>query len=204
MSFTDEMITGVVGGVVLAIYLLALVVAVVDYVLVSLSLYTLAKRRGIRAPGLAWVPIANYWLLGSLTNEIDAKNGFSRKWNVTLLTLSLTAVIGVVISYASLIIAGAAYALSYAGAYIEPELGTVLGMILPFYILLILAMVIAVALSICAAVCMFKVFESTVPQKAVKYLLLYLMVPLAGGICLFKARNQGYPFPETSEPIAEE
>ena len=42
-----------------------LVVGLVFYVFESIGLYTLAKRRGLQYPGLAWVPVANMWILGS-------------------------------------------------------------------------------------------------------------------------------------------
>ena len=45
-------------------------------------------------------------------------------------------------------------------------------------------------------ICTFKLFESTVPEKAVKYLILSILVPLASPICLFRCRNQGYSNPD--------
>ena len=39
------------------------------YVLTSLALYTVAQRRGIRKPWLAWVPVLNCWILGSLSDQ---------------------------------------------------------------------------------------------------------------------------------------
>ena len=39
------------------------------YVLTALSLYTIAKRRGIRKAWLAWVPVLNCWILGSLSDQ---------------------------------------------------------------------------------------------------------------------------------------
>ncbi|MDD6855334.1 MAG: hypothetical protein PUD66_02730, partial [Oscillospiraceae bacterium] len=39
------------------------------YVFTALALYTMARRRGIAAPWLAWIPVANLWLLGSLSDQ---------------------------------------------------------------------------------------------------------------------------------------
>ena len=44
-------------------------VSIAIYVLTALSLYTVAKRRGIAAPWLAWVPVARLWVLGSLSDQ---------------------------------------------------------------------------------------------------------------------------------------
>ena len=44
-------------------------VSIAIYVFTALSLYTVAKRRGIAAPWLAWVPVAGLWVLGSLSDQ---------------------------------------------------------------------------------------------------------------------------------------
>ena len=42
----------------------------------------------------------------------------------------------------------------------------------------------------CYYVCIYKVFEETAPEKAVKYLLLSVLVPLAFGICLMNCARR--------------
>ena len=39
------------------------------YVLWSLGVYTIAKRRGIRKPWLSWIPVGNLWILGSISDQ---------------------------------------------------------------------------------------------------------------------------------------
>jgi len=39
------------------------------YVLTALGLYTIAKRRGIKRPWLAWIPVADMWLLGCISDQ---------------------------------------------------------------------------------------------------------------------------------------
>ena len=43
--------------------------AVASYVLTALALYTVARRRGLKNPWLAWIPVADSWLLGSLSDQ---------------------------------------------------------------------------------------------------------------------------------------
>ena len=50
----------------------ALLIAAVLYIFQSVGLYTLAKRRGLRYPGLAWVPVASGWTLGCLADQYDS------------------------------------------------------------------------------------------------------------------------------------
>ena len=53
----------------LIILAFALIYAAVVYVLQSLGLYTIAKRRCIHHSWLAWIPIGNMWLLGSISDQ---------------------------------------------------------------------------------------------------------------------------------------
>lgn len=60
------------------------------YVLTALALYTIAKRRGLNKPWLAWIPVVSCWILGSLSDQyryvVKGENKTKRK---SLLTLSI-------------------------------------------------------------------------------------------------------------------
>lgn len=56
-------------GTLLIVLLVVMVFAVVFYVLEAMGLHTAAKRRGIRNPWLAWIPVANYWVLGCISDQ---------------------------------------------------------------------------------------------------------------------------------------
>ena len=43
--------------------------AVASYVLTALALYTVARRRGLKNPWLAWIPVASAWIVGSLSDQ---------------------------------------------------------------------------------------------------------------------------------------
>lgn len=45
--------------------------SILSYVLKSYSLYTMAKKRGLSYPALAWIPIVNNWIIGSLADQFD-------------------------------------------------------------------------------------------------------------------------------------
>lgn len=61
-------------GLVLTVFGVMLIYALLLYVFQSVSLYTIASRRGIRYPGLAWVPVANMWILGSISDQYHYAN----------------------------------------------------------------------------------------------------------------------------------
>ncbi len=56
-------------GVLLVAALVFLAFGVLFYVLTSLGFYTVAKRRGISNPWLAWIPIGTNWILGSISDQ---------------------------------------------------------------------------------------------------------------------------------------
>ncbi len=194
MTYVDETSYLVVGIIALLAYVLLLAVAVAEYITVSLAVYTMGKNRGIKNPWLAWVPVANYWIVGKLVNEYDRKNGIVRKWHKTLLSLILWMIGVTLVAYSAMFAAGAIYAFT--------GYSNILALTLPFYVLMISAMLLAVVFSVCVGICYYKLFEEAAPEKAVKYLILALLVPLADGICLMKIRNTFKP--EETEPIVEE
>ena len=62
----------------------------VAYVFSALAIYTLAQRRGIRKPWLAWIPVVNVWILGSLSDQYRyVVKGEVKSKRKVLLTLSI-------------------------------------------------------------------------------------------------------------------
>ena len=55
--------------ILLGVLAVALLFSVIFWIISSLSLQSIAKRRGIRNAWLAWVPIGNQWILGSIADQ---------------------------------------------------------------------------------------------------------------------------------------
>ena len=191
----EEFAFTIIIGILIA-YLVLLVFGIASYIMTSLGLYRVAKRRGIQDPWMAWIPFASDWLLGSIADEYDNHNGIKRKWRVLLLSLSIISVVGFVIFYVAFIVVMMIMATSQ-------DFSRMLGMFLGVYGGVLVFAMIATAQGFCKAVCIYKVFESTVPKRAVTYFVLYLLVPLAGPICLLACSKKGYPFPEELAPVQE-
>ena len=74
---------------------------IVVYVLQALALYTIAQRRGIKKAWLAWIPLVNVWILGSLSDQyqyvvkrqVKNKRKILLGLNIAILALSLVIVI---------------------------------------------------------------------------------------------------------------
>ena len=184
-------------GVILIILLLYLVIAAIGlatYIMNAIALYKIADRRQIPNPWMSWLPFTRDWLIGSIVDDYDGRNGIKRKWRVTLLVLSLISSIGILVTYIAMFAGLLVLAFQYTD--VEPPMGPTLAYIMIFYVALISFAILASAKSICQIICTYKIYESTVPKKAVKYLLLSMLIPLAGPICLLRCKDKGYPYPE--------
>ena len=60
---------GAVAGVLIVAAILIVLINIVLYVLKSLGLYTIAKRRGIACAWLAWLPVGCEWITASLADQ---------------------------------------------------------------------------------------------------------------------------------------
>lgn len=192
-------------GVILIFLLLYLIIAgigLASYIMNAIALYKIADRRQIPNPWMSWLPFTSDWLIGSIVDDYDGRNGIKRKWRVTLLTLSLISAIGILVTYIAMFAGMLVLAFQYAD--IEPPVGSILAFVMIFYIAVIIFALLATAKSICQIICIYKIYESTVPKKAVKYLLLSILIPLAGPICLLRCKDKGYPYPEQQEFISYE
>lgn len=96
---------GFLLGVGIAIILLLLAYAVISYVLTALGLQTLANRNNLDNSWLAWIPIANMYLLGMLVKE-KSKVPYI-EWVLPIGTASallFSGTLGVLISFAIYIV----------------------------------------------------------------------------------------------------
>lgn len=89
--------------------------AAISYILLSWGLYSMAKRRKISKPWLAWLPFGNLWILGSLSDQyaqlVLAKEKSNRR--VRLLWIGVVAVV-LLVAAIVLITVGLAYIIENA------------------------------------------------------------------------------------------
>ena len=66
------------------------IVSIASYVFCALALYTIAQRREIKKAWLAWVPVLNVWILGSISDQYRyVVKGEIRSKRKVLLTLNI-------------------------------------------------------------------------------------------------------------------
>ena len=197
--YEDALGTGAVI-LVLVLYLLLLGIGIASYVLQGIGLYDLGKKRQLKNPWLAWIPAANLWALGAVVDSYAAQHGIKRRWRWLMLIFLGIAIVCYVLLFA--VMFSTIFMMELRGTVPDPTvIWGMVGGIFAVYLPLILS---TMALGVCQIVCMYKAFEETVPEKAVKYMLLSVLVPLAYGICLIRCARQAQPVAEERPALPEE
>lgn len=170
------------------------------YVLSALAIYTIARRRGLRMPWLAWVPVANIWLLGSLSDQyqyvVRRENKTKRKWLLILSILSaaFTAVVTVLaVTVASGILFSATDAQMMRN--IHGPVMAILGLALPL-------VGVTIARTVIRYMALYDVYKSLDPDNCVLFLVLSILVHPTEAFFLFfnRDKDKGMP-PRRQEPV---
>ena len=170
-------------AIMLVVYLIAIILGLAQYILFSLGLYDTARKRGIANAWAAWIPLIGHWVLGAVVDHYAAQRGGKRRWGKVMLSICIVIVAAYLLFFGVMIVGGMTMALllEYSDGQ-AIAVGAIICMVIS-YVALIVA---CIAYMPCYAVCLYKVYEEIVPDKAVKYLLLSYLVPLAVGICMMR------------------
>ncbi len=173
--------------------LIGCLVGIVFYVFYSIGLYTLAKRRGIPHPGLAWVPIGGgRWILGSLSDQyIYCTEGKAKRMRHLLLWLE--------IGY--YIIAIALISTLVSLAIRQEMMNTLVGGVLVCYLLFI---AIAIVYVVFQYIALYRVYKSCDPQNTTLFLVLSIVINVTMPFFVFACRNKDLGMPPAGGPAEEE
>lgn len=182
------------------------VLGIASYVLTALALYTIAQRRGIHKPWLAWIPVVNCWLLGSLSDQyqyvVKGANKSKRKF---LLGLSITKI---VLSIAIGVMAAAMIVKAVFGlnAYASDEaiFSAILGSALSVLALSIPLLGVAIAYAVIRYMALYDVYKSLDPANCVLFLVLSILFRVTEPFFLFFSREKdtGMPPRRQASPYA--
>ena len=191
---------GILGAFVLVyglVMLFAFAYSILTYVLHSLGLYTIARRRRISKPWLAWIPIGNLWLLGCISDQYQhmAKKKVTGRRKI-LPGLSIAA-----IAIYFLWIFCAILGMVFAGSAGTAIAGSVLLMLLGSLVLF----GIAIALTVFQYMSYYALYHSCDPNNSVLFLVLSIVFSGIMPFFVFACRNKdnGMPRPKPPAPAAE-
>lgn len=187
-------------GIFLAVYLLlmffAMAFSIVCYVFQSYGLYTIANRRGIRNSWLAWVPVGNAWILGSISDQYQyVAKGKVRNRRKLLLFLEL-GMIGIVVG----LLIAAVLIIAMSDAFFDSMLLAVLLMLLGYLAIIALAITTTVYMYLCY----YDLYNSCIPSNAVLFLVLSIIIPVTISFFVFACRKKDLGMPPRKQPAPEQ
>ena len=173
------------------------------YVFTALGLYTLAQRRGLRHPWLAWIPVANVWILGSLSDQYRyVVRGQVRSKRKVLLTLNIiSAVMGVVMTVV-IMAAVIRCVFSFRGASETEIVNALMGSIMGVLALCVPWAGVAIASAVLSYMALYDIYTSCDPANNTVYLVLSILFGFTQAIFLFLCRNRddGMPPRRDTQP----
>ncbi len=183
-----------VANALIALYVLGIVICILQYVLQSLGTYTIAKRRGIAKPWLAWIPVLNVWTLGSIGDQYQSfsngKNTNRRKWLLGLAIAS--AVLIIVLSVAA--VQAVTAMIASAPNLSEMSDQQIAKIILPMVSKLIEVGVFVFAISITnyviRCIALYSLYSSCGTRNSVMYLVLGILFPIATPFFIFASNGK--------------
>ena len=203
--FMEEMLgMGILSAIINAS---STIFSIAAYVLTALALYTVAQRRGLNRPWLAWIPVANCWILGSLSDqyryvvkgEVKSKRKVLLILNLLMTVIGL-AMVGICVAMVINIVGGAINGLredQLLEAVLGPLVG-VAGLSLPMAGM-------AIALAVIHYMALYDIYRSMDPANCVLFLVLSILFGVTEPFFLFFNRNKdlGMP-PRRQETVYQE
>lgn len=176
-------------------YVILLAYIIVNYVIRSLGLYRIAKSSGVNNAWLAWIPLADLFLLGKVTGDVQLG---SRTLKNTALWLLLIPLIGGGIAVCFyfgfifvLIVAGVGASMSASSAAMGMMSLVCMLMFVTFLVVTIAASVVYCMIYGMAYYKLCMKFKDN--AHSVFYTLMALFVPLADAILMFKMSKLAKP-----------
>ncbi len=192
-------------AVVMAFYLIAMALCIAMYVLQSLGLYTIAQRRGIKHPWMAWLPVTNMWLLGSIADQYRyVAKGQVRSRRKVLLGLYIAMMVLWFVFFCVYIGVFANLIMQIPALQYMPEaqlLGQFGSSVLGIVGLLLVWWGVAVAAAVFQYICLYDLYASCCPNYKVLFLLLSILVNVTMPFIVFACRRKDEGMPPRKDAV---
>lgn len=178
--------------------------SIAAYVLTALALYTVAQRRGLNRPWLAWIPVVNCWIIGSLSDQYRyvVKNEIRSKRKVLLTLNILTSAFGFAMAVIAIVMAVGAVSGAMYGASEEAMLETVMGPVVGILGLCLPLAGVAIAFAVVRYMALYDIYKSMDPSNCVLFLVLSILIGITEPFFLFFNRNKDGGMPPRRQESA--
>ena len=169
------------------------VIGIAIYLLESISVYKMAKSAEIKNPWLAFIPVANDWVFGTLAEKYKKKNGTkSARFSIILPVLEgivLIETIALTIFTVTSVKEITGYALDAVNTSAEMAPEQFMSLI-PVIILYFALMAVAIAYAVVFFIALWRVYYSFDKSNATLYIVLSVVFTISVPIILFIIRNR--------------
>lgn len=184
-------------------------ISIAVYVLTGLGMYTIAKRRGIHKPWLAWVPIANLWLLGCIADQYRsvARGEVKNRRKVLLGTRIAMVVLSILVLVLCITMLFSILSVGLRNLENMDEIAAaelVSSMLVPMAGMILLClplMVLAIVHTVFYYIALYDLFSSCDPSNATLYLVLSIFIQFTLPIFLMICRNRDDGMPARQQPV---
>jgi len=179
------------------------ILGLVCYVFRAISLYTIAQRRGLNHPWLAWVPVGFEWLLGSVSDQyqylVKERNTSRRKLMLCFSIITLLSGLVVFVIAVAMVVRLVISAPMMTEAQIAQM---ILGPVMTVLVFSMILSVIAIVLLVFRCISMYDLYRSCQPDNAVLYLVLGIFFNFLEPVfvMLVRKKDEGMP-PRKPEPV---
>lgn len=188
--YEKDLVMGVLSGVLAGIP--GILLGIACYVLTALALYVIARRRGIRRPWLAWIPVVNCWILGSLSDQYRyVVRGEIRSKRKALLILGiLTLILGIMMAVLGATVLLQVIFGALRGVRDEQLVDAVMGALVGIAGLALPLAGVAIAYAIVRYMALYDVYKSLDPHNCVLFLVLSILFGVTEPFFLFFSRDK--------------
>lgn len=199
-------------------FLVVMGFVLVTLILPRLGIYSIAKRRGIKHPWLAWLPVGDRYILGGISDQYQIALKGRRTYRRRLLPifgcLSRVAQIGTMVLFGMILLYALfmlfAIVFSLGLVFLHNDLNDLFGVLCePFVVACIIGSV-----STCGVVMRYialkDLYKSCSPMNSTSFLVMSIIVPVAEPFFIFLCRDLDDGMPpalripsRTSAPTAE-
>ena len=179
-----------------------MLLSIASYVLTALALYTIARRRGLRNPWLAWLPVADSWLLGSLSDQYRYVVKGEHKSKRKILLFFRIVIAFMWISLMGLLVNLCFHAVGNAfwGTMTEDRVFQILHQALNLLVVLLPLIGISIAYAVFRYMALYDLYKSLDPANSVLFLVLSILFGVTEPFFLFFSRNKDDGMPPRKEP----
>ncbi len=191
------------------------ILGLAGYILTALALYTVGQRRGLNRPWLAWIPVVNCWIIGSLSDQYRyvVKGEIKSKRKVLLTLNILTLVVSIAMGIVAIAMAVNAVTAAIGGASESQMIESIMGPLVGVLGLCLPLAALSIAYGVIRFMALYDIYRSMDPVNSVLFLVLSILFGITEPFFLFFNRNkdlgmpprlQDYQEPAYQEPVYQD